>query len=64
MVDINSHKHLADWRLAGHILKVAFWLRRHQTRRALAELEPFQLEDIGLTEAQRAREVRKWFWKR
>jgi uncharacterized protein YjiS (DUF1127 family) len=39
------------------------WQRRLSTRRALAGLETAQLEDIGLTEAERRAECAKPFWK-
>lgn len=42
---------------------VALWAHRAGTRRALAEMEAWQLRDIGLTEAAALREARKPFWR-
>lgn len=42
----------------------AVWLRRAATRRALRELEPWQLADTGRTENERRRECAKWFWQK
>ena len=39
------------------------WQRRLSTRRALADLETAQLDDIGLNEAERRAECAKPFWK-
>ena len=36
---------------------------RHKTRRALTKLNSWQLEDIGISEDQRRRELAKWFWQ-
>lgn len=38
-------------------------LHRWRTRRALLQLEDYQLRDIGLTWEQARREARKPFWK-
>ncbi|MDU9401143.1 DUF1127 domain-containing protein [Pseudomonas sp. zfem004] len=38
-------------------------LHRWRTRRALLQLEDYQLRDIGLTWEQACREARKPFWK-
>ncbi len=39
------------------------WLERARTRRELAELPPYLLKDIGLTEADRYIETNKPFWR-
>jgi uncharacterized protein YjiS (DUF1127 family) len=41
----------------------ALWLRRMWTRHRLAELDARQLDDVGLSELERARECAKWFWQ-
>jgi len=38
------------------------WQKRVESRRALSEMEPRQLRDIGLTRAQAAAEAAKPFW--
>ncbi|MGY2289891.1 DUF1127 domain-containing protein [Pseudomonas sp. SDO528_S397] len=45
---------LSRWRL--------FWLRRH-TRKALLDMTPEQLRDIGLSAEQALREGMKPFWR-
>jgi uncharacterized protein YjiS (DUF1127 family) len=42
--------------------RLALWLRRHQTRRVLHELDTHMLRDIGLTRRQAEREAAKPFW--
>lgn len=42
---------------------VLLWYRNFTTRRALAHMVSERLSDIGLTEAQRASEIAKPFWK-
>lgn len=42
--------------------RLALWLRRHQTRRMLHELDAHLLRDIGVTPRQAAREAAKPFW--
>ncbi len=39
------------------------WLERVRTRRELAELPPYLLKDIGLTESDRFCESHKPFWR-
>lgn len=41
---------------------VALWAHRAGTRRALREMEDWQLRDIGLSAAEAQREARKPFW--
>ena len=52
--------------LCSHLLARLFaalrlWRRKRRTRRRLAELEPWQLRDIGFGHADASREVRKSF---
>lgn len=46
-------------RLVGML---ALWGLRHRTRTQLSALDPHMLADIGLTEAQARKEVRRPFW--
>ena len=39
------------------------WATRRQTRRALRQLEDWQLSDVGLTPRQAQSEASKAFWK-
>ncbi len=48
------------WRLA--LARVFLWLDVQRQRRALADLTPSQLKDIGLTPAQVRRESQVPFW--
>lgn len=40
------------------------WRLRSETRRALARLTPYELDDIGLTPDVAAREASKPFWQK
>ena len=42
---------------------LARWWRRYLTRRALRELDPRLLRDIGLTPEQQRREAAKYFFE-
>jgi uncharacterized protein YjiS (DUF1127 family) len=44
---------------------ISLWLLRATQRRQLAEiaLDPHMLRDLGLTEDDAAREIRKQFWR-
>lgn len=42
---------------------LSIWYRNFTTRRVLARIESERLSDIGLTEAQRASEIAKLFWR-
>ncbi len=42
---------------------LTLWRRRAVTRRHLAGLDRRGLEDIGLDESARRRELAKWFWQ-
>ena len=57
------------WREARAALEagaalIALWRRRAKTRAHLRALEPYLLDDVGLSCAERAREARKPFWLR
>jgi len=41
----------------------SIWYRNFTTRRVLARMDFERLPDIGLTEAQRASEISKPFWR-
>lgn len=43
--------------------RVYLWWQRARQRRALARLEPAQLDDIGVSAAQARRESSKPFWR-
>lgn len=43
---------------------LALWRQRARQRRALAELPPERLADLGLTAAQARTEAAKPFWRR
>ncbi|MEM9576794.1 MAG: DUF1127 domain-containing protein [Pseudomonadota bacterium] len=42
---------------------VSKWATRRQTRRALRQLENWQLDDVGMTPLDAQREVSKAFWQ-
>ncbi|WP_083219920.1 DUF1127 domain-containing protein [Hoeflea olei] len=42
---------------------LSLWWRNWTTRRALARLTREELADVGLTQAQRAREIARPFWR-
>lgn len=39
------------------------WATRRRTRLALAQLQPWQLADVGLTPEQAEREASRMFWQ-
>ena len=45
------------------IKTIQTWKSRHQTRRALANLDTHMLQDIGVSEEERRAEVKKSFWE-
>lgn len=54
--------------VASHLMvrmrkTVHTWYQRHTTRTELAQLSWWELDDVGITEAQRLDEVNKPFWK-
>lgn len=42
---------------------LSIWYRNFTTRRVLARMDAERLSDIGLTEARRASEIAKPFWR-
>ena len=42
---------------------VSKWTMRRRSRKALQQLEPWQLEDVGLTPLAARREAAKAFWQ-
>ncbi|WP_051630609.1 DUF1127 domain-containing protein [Afifella pfennigii] len=42
---------------------LGLWMRRARTRRALKDLSPHLLADIGITEEERRQETGKRFWQ-
>lgn len=50
--------------LATTVHTIALWHRRARGRAQLRSLEPWQLDDIGLSPQARDEEVRKPFWVR
>ena len=42
---------------------VTKWATRRRTRLALAQLEPWQLRDVGLTPGQASTEASRVFWQ-
>ena len=44
--------------------QVQLWYQRHRTRLALNRLDGHGLSDVGLTDADREIECRKWFWQK
>lgn len=42
---------------------VTTWATSRRTRRALAQLEPWQLRDVGLTPEQASTEASRVFWQ-
>ena len=62
---ILSQPHLpvaAYWAVAFAVL-VTKWTTRRRTRRALTQLEPWQLRDVGLTPDKAYIESRRVFWR-
>ena len=43
---------------------VTTWAMRRRTRATLAQLEPWQLRDVGLSHRQAEIEARRAFWER
>jgi len=42
---------------------LALWRHRSRSRQQLASLDDRELDDIGLSRAERWCECRKWFWE-
>ncbi|WP_080823920.1 MULTISPECIES: DUF1127 domain-containing protein [Hyphomicrobiales] len=49
--------------LTWSIKVLARWADRSRQRRYLADLEHYQLTDIGISSEQRRCECAKWFWR-
>ncbi|WP_026380510.1 DUF1127 domain-containing protein [Afifella pfennigii] len=60
------HSHSVTFTHKGRDLSrgLCLWLQRARQRRQLAELPPWRLADIGISEAERRRECAKWFWEK
>ena len=43
---------------------VTVWDMNSRSRKSLARLEPYELDDIGLTDTQARKECNKWFCQR
>ena len=53
---------VAQWAVAFAVV-VTKWAIRRRTRLALAQLEPWQLRDVGLTPEEAHREAHRVFWQ-
>ena len=61
---IKLHMIAVDFPFIKKILKqIDVWGMRYSTRKSLAKLSSEQLQDIGLTEGERQKEVNLPFWK-
>ena len=64
LISLDAHKTLPP--LAEIALRVAVvvaqWDERRRTRRALKQIDPALLRDVGLTGSQASAEARKYFW--
>ncbi len=64
-MSVLSNAHLpiiADWAVKFAVL-VTTWATRRRTRLALAQLQPWQLADVGLTPTEADFESRRVFWQ-
>lgn len=50
--------------LGGTLNLVQLWHQRHRTRQQLLRVDDQRLSDLGLTDADREIECRKWFWQK
>jgi len=50
-------------RARARLVIARIWRRRSRTRKALQQLGPRELADIGRTEGERKSECAKWFWQ-
>lgn len=55
--EATKHFFIHSYELGHH------WFERRRTRQQLAEMPHYLLRDIGLTEADRQRELNKHFWQ-
>ena len=63
VADLNEEIERIEAAVANVAETVNLWLRRSNDRRLLAMMSQHLLEDIGLTEADVARESAKYFWQ-
>ncbi|MDX1425513.1 MAG: DUF1127 domain-containing protein [Kiloniellales bacterium] len=61
MYELTQPTFVAPRRASLTILRT--WCLRRKTRRHLRGLDARLLADVGLSEADRARECAKWFWQ-
>ncbi len=62
---INKHSMLEEnqnW-LQYFFSKLSIWRRNYRTRRQLAELSEYLLDDLGLDRKKVSKELRKSFWE-
>lgn len=45
-------------------LTIRLWAKRHRQRVDLAEMEDYQLRDIGRSRTEARLECAKWFWQK
>lgn len=57
-----QHRPLLIRRLRRTALALARWEQRARTRRLLAQLDPRELSDAGISHGDRVAELSKWFW--
>ena len=51
-------------RLVAALDQILTWIERAKQRANLADLEPYQIHDLGLSRADLDAECRKHFWQR
>ncbi|NVZ80185.1 DUF1127 domain-containing protein [Pseudomonas yamanorum] len=57
-----QHRPLLIRLLRRTALALARWEQRARTRRLLAQLDPRELSDAGISHGDRVAELSKWFW--
>lgn len=60
---IHTASHVEQVTQTSLLSMLATWYERARSRRELAELPPYLLRDIGLTEGDRYSETHKPFWR-
>ncbi|MEG3618483.1 DUF1127 domain-containing protein [Magnetovibrio sp. PR-2] len=60
---LDDGKQLMVRELARAVVTLKTWMTRSRSRRHLAGLDAYLLDDIGLTKAQAVRESEKPFWQ-
>ncbi|MEL0608650.1 DUF1127 domain-containing protein [Vibrio echinoideorum] len=58
-----NHSFLSSLSVKKFYSKFRLYLQKHRTRKHLAELSDYLLEDVGITRGQANEEVRKPFWE-